>query len=145
MSKNICKQKGNHQCNIHCSSLSYHFCLTSLWAHAHGAGHPLLFYFDAIHVNKYFLCRGEMWNSIKSIWRQPEGYLGQWWWSSLRKKQKEKEPNNHCQKKYKSYGEHGDDSVPTLKQTLLSDSGALQHSGSHSSSIQGCCLYWQHL
>lgn len=50
-----------------------------------------------------------------------------------------------AKKNYKSYGEHEDDSVPTLKQTLLSDSGALQHSGSHSSSIQGCCLCWQYL
>lgn len=49
---------------------------------------------------------------------------------------------NHCKEK-KSHGEHRDGSVPSLKQTLLSDSGALQHSGSHSSSIQGCCLYCQ--
>lgn len=42
-----------------------------------------------------------------------------------------------------SCGERRDGSVSTLEQTLLSDSGALQHSGSHSSSIQVYCLYRQ--
>lgn len=70
--------KNNHQCNIHCSSLSYYFCMISLWAHAHGGNHPLSFW--------YYTCGGK--NTFMSRWNLKRTW-GVFWWAKKNLKKRE--------------------------------------------------------